>query len=46
MENKEKNKVSIGWMFVWMFITAALVYSITTLSYNKAMCFISKIVFP
>ena len=30
------NKVSIGWLLVWMFITATSVYSITTLGYNKA----------
>lgn len=35
MENNDKNKVSIGWTLIWMFITATLVYSVTTFTYNK-----------
>lgn len=36
MDNN-KNKISIGWTLIWMFITATLVYSVTTYSYNKAI---------
>lgn len=35
MDNNEKNKISIGWTIVWMLITACMVFSVTTLNYNK-----------
>ena len=34
---KSENKVSIGMLLIWMFITATLVYSATSFSYNKIM---------
>ena len=33
----DNNKISIGWTLILMFITATLVYSVTTYSYNKAI---------
>lgn len=34
---KSENKVSVGVLLMWMFITATLVYSLTSLSYNKVI---------
>ena len=36
-ENQKKSKTSVGFTLIWMFITAAIVYIVTTNSYNQAI---------